>query len=116
MIELYRTAAEACTEPVGSIVNNQVGYFTFVHCAETDEQAMRNGAAAAAAWYTVTALTFFEAAAEFASLMQRQQELLAATGGGGLTGQFLRAEAENVPTGAQLMIGRILLGEPVSDD
>jgi alkanesulfonate monooxygenase SsuD/methylene tetrahydromethanopterin reductase-like flavin-dependent oxidoreductase (luciferase family) len=116
MVDLYRTAAEACTDPVGSTVNNQVGYFTFVHCAETDEQAMRNGAAAAAAWYTVTALTFFEAAADFANLMRRQQELLDAPEGGGLTGQFLRAEADDVPTEAQLMIGRILQGEPVTDD
>jgi alkanesulfonate monooxygenase SsuD/methylene tetrahydromethanopterin reductase-like flavin-dependent oxidoreductase (luciferase family) len=116
MIKLYRTAAEACTDPVGSFVNNQVAYFTFVHCAETDEQAMRNGAAAAAAWYTVTALTFFEAATEFAATMQRHEELLNAPDGGGLTGQFLRGEAENAPTEAQLLIGRILMGEEVPED
>ena len=116
MIKLYRAAAEACTEPVGSYVNNQVGYFTFVHCADTDEEAMRNGAAAAAAWYTVTALTFFEAATEFANTMQRHQELLSASDGGGLTGEFLRGEIDNAPTDAQLLIGRVLQGEPVPDD
>jgi alkanesulfonate monooxygenase SsuD/methylene tetrahydromethanopterin reductase-like flavin-dependent oxidoreductase (luciferase family) len=116
MIKLYRTAAEACADPVGAFVNNQVGYFTFVHCAETDEQAMRNGAAAAAAWYTVTALTFFEAATEFAATMQRHQELLDAPDGGGLTGQFLRGEVDNAPTDAQLLIGRVLQGEDVPDD
>jgi alkanesulfonate monooxygenase SsuD/methylene tetrahydromethanopterin reductase-like flavin-dependent oxidoreductase (luciferase family) len=116
MIKLYRAAAEACTDPVGSFVNNQVGYFTFVHCAETDEQAMRNGAAAAAAWYTVTALRFFEAATEFAATMQRHQELLDSPDGGGLTGDFLRGEIDNAPTDAQLLIGRVLQGEDVPDD
>jgi alkanesulfonate monooxygenase SsuD/methylene tetrahydromethanopterin reductase-like flavin-dependent oxidoreductase (luciferase family) len=115
MIDLYRAAAAECTSPVGSFVNNQVAYFTFVHCAETDEQAMRNGAAAAAAWYTVTALRFFNAAAEFAATMQRHQDILAA-GDGGLTGEFLRAEVDAVPTGAQLVIGRIIQGEDVPED
>ena len=115
MIDLYRAAAAECTSPVGEFVNNQVAYFTFVHCAETDEQAMRNGAAAAAAWYTVTALRFFNAAAEFAATMQRHQDILAA-GDRGLTAEFLRAEADAVPTDAQLVIGRILEGEDVPED
>ena len=115
MINLYRAAAEACTDPVGSFINNQVAYFTFVHCADTDEQAMRNGAAAAAAWYTVTALTFFEAATEFATTMQRHQDLLNAPDRG-LTSQFLRGEVNNAPTEAQLLIGRVLQGEKVPDD
>ncbi|HEX7308963.1 LLM class flavin-dependent oxidoreductase [Lentzea sp.] len=115
MIDLYRAAASECTSPVGEFVNNQVACFTFVHCAETDEQAMRNGAAAAAAWYTVTALRFFDAAAEFAATMQRHQDILAA-GGAGLTGEFLRAEADAAPTGAQLVIGRIIQGEDVPED
>ncbi|MCR3750631.1 LLM class flavin-dependent oxidoreductase [Lentzea californiensis] len=115
MIDLYRAAAAQCTSPVGSFVNDQVAYFTFVHCAETDEQAMRNGAAAAAAWYTVTALRFFNAAAEFAATMQRHQDILA-TGGDGLTGEFLRAEVDAAPTEAQLVIGRIIQGEDVPED
>lgn len=116
LIKLYRTAAESCTDPVGSFVNNQVGYFTFVHCAETDEHAMRNGAAAAAAWYTITALTFFEAATDFANTMRRHQELLDRPDGGGLAGDFLRGEADTAPTEGQLMIGRIMNGEQVPDD
>ncbi|HEX4721262.1 MAG TPA: LLM class flavin-dependent oxidoreductase [Pseudonocardiaceae bacterium] len=116
MIDLYRTAARQCTDPVGAFVNNQVAFFTFVHCADTDEQAMRNGAAAAAAWYTVTALTFFEAATDFVRMMKRHEELLAKPDGGGLTGEFLRGEADNPPTEAQLLIGRILQGETVPDD
>jgi alkanesulfonate monooxygenase SsuD/methylene tetrahydromethanopterin reductase-like flavin-dependent oxidoreductase (luciferase family) len=116
MVDLYRAAADQCTEPVGAFVNNQVGFFTFVHCAETDEQAMRNGAAAAAAWYTITALTFFEAAKDFVRTMQRHEELLKEPDGGGLTGSFLRQEAHDAPTAAQLLIGRVLQGENVPED
>ncbi|MFG1646531.1 LLM class flavin-dependent oxidoreductase [Amycolatopsis sp. NPDC049252] len=116
LIELYRAAAGRCTDPVGAFVNDQVGFFTFVHCADTDEEAMRNGAAAAAAWYTVTALTFFEAATEFVRLNARQEELVAAPDGGGLTGDFLRGEARDEPTEANLLIARILQGEAVPDD
>jgi alkanesulfonate monooxygenase SsuD/methylene tetrahydromethanopterin reductase-like flavin-dependent oxidoreductase (luciferase family) len=116
MIDLYKAAADRCTEPVGAFVNNQVAFFTFVHCAETDEQAMRNGAAAAAAWYTITALTFFEAAKDFVRTMQRHEELLKEPDGGGLTGSFLRQEAHDAPTAAQLLIGRVLQGEDVPED
>ncbi|NBH05721.1 LLM class flavin-dependent oxidoreductase [Amycolatopsis sp. SID8362] len=116
LISLYREAASACTEPVGAYVNNQVGFFTFVHCADTDEEAMRNGAAAAAAWYTVTALTFFEAATEFVRQNARNEQLLAAPDGGGLTGDFLRGEAASTPSAANLLIARILQGEQVADD
>ncbi|HET9168354.1 MAG TPA: LLM class flavin-dependent oxidoreductase, partial [Actinospica sp.] len=93
MVELYRAAAEACTEPVGAFVNNQIAFFTFVHCAETDEQAVFEAAAAAAAWYTVTALNFFEAASAYALTAARQQQLMQDAAGGGLAGQFHRDEA-----------------------
>jgi alkanesulfonate monooxygenase SsuD/methylene tetrahydromethanopterin reductase-like flavin-dependent oxidoreductase (luciferase family) len=116
MIDLYRAAADACTDPVGAFVNNQVAFFTFVHCADTDEEAMRNGAAAAAAWYTVTALTFFEAAAVFVQTAQAQEELLREPDGGGLTGEFLRGEANDAPTEAKPLIARVLQGEAVPDD
>jgi alkanesulfonate monooxygenase SsuD/methylene tetrahydromethanopterin reductase-like flavin-dependent oxidoreductase (luciferase family) len=118
MIGLYRAAAGACESPVGAFVNNQVAFFTFVHCAETDEQAARDGAAAAAAWYTVKALTFFEAAADFGRAMARQEAILADPSGGGLTGEFLRAEqaGAGAPTPAQLLIGRVLRGEPVPEE
>ncbi|WP_214401910.1 LLM class flavin-dependent oxidoreductase [Pseudonocardia lacus] len=116
LVELYRAAAAACTDPVGAFVNDQVGFFTFVHCADTDEEAMRNGAAAAAAWYTVTALTFFEAAGEFVRATARHAEIVAAPDGGGLTGEFLRSEVRDAPTEANLLIARILQGEAVSDD
>jgi alkanesulfonate monooxygenase SsuD/methylene tetrahydromethanopterin reductase-like flavin-dependent oxidoreductase (luciferase family) len=118
MIRLYRDAAARCQRPVGAYVNDQVAYFTFVHCADTDEQARRDGAAAAAAWYTVTALTFFEAAEAFADRITREQQLMEDPSGGGLTGQFLRGEAATTaaPNDAQVAIGRILQGETVPDD
>jgi alkanesulfonate monooxygenase SsuD/methylene tetrahydromethanopterin reductase-like flavin-dependent oxidoreductase (luciferase family) len=118
MVGLYRAAAEGCTEPMGAFVNNQIAFFTFVHCADTDEEAMRNGAAAAAAWYTARALTFFEAADAFVAVMNQQQALLDDPSGGGLTGDFLRDEAAkaDAPNAAQLVIGRILQGEQVPDD
>jgi alkanesulfonate monooxygenase SsuD/methylene tetrahydromethanopterin reductase-like flavin-dependent oxidoreductase (luciferase family) len=115
MIGLYRAAAARCDRPAGAFVNNQIAFFTFVHCAETDEQAMLDGAAAAAAWYTVTALTVFEAASVFAEQTALQQRLLDDPAGGGLAGQFFRDEADAVPNRAQLAIGRILRGEAVPD-
>jgi alkanesulfonate monooxygenase SsuD/methylene tetrahydromethanopterin reductase-like flavin-dependent oxidoreductase (luciferase family) len=118
MVELYRDAAAACERPVGAYVNNQIAFFTFVHCAQTDEQAMLDGAAAAAAWYTVTALTYFEAAAAFAERIMLEQKLINDPSGGGLTGQFLRGEATAAlaPNRAQIVIARILQGEPVPDE
>jgi alkanesulfonate monooxygenase SsuD/methylene tetrahydromethanopterin reductase-like flavin-dependent oxidoreductase (luciferase family) len=116
LVELYRAAAGRCPDPVGAFVNDQVGFFTFVHCADTDEEAMRNGAAAAAAWYTVTALTFFEGAGDFVQRTAREAQILAAPDGGGLTGDFLRADGRNAPTDAAFLIARILQGEAVSED
>ena len=118
MVQFYREAVAQCTEPAGAYVNNQVAYFTFVHCADTDEQAMADGAAAAAAWYTVTALTFFEAAAAYAERFAAEQKLMTDPSGGGLTGQFLRGEAAAFtgPNEAQLAIASILQGQPVPDE
>lgn len=117
MVRFYRDAAAQCDRPVGAYVNNQIAYFTFVHCAETDEQAMRDGAAAAAAWYTITALTFFEAAAQYAERFVQEKKLMEDPSGG-LTGQFLRGEAAAAtgPNDAQLAIASILQGQPVPDD
>ncbi|HEV2778620.1 MAG TPA: LLM class flavin-dependent oxidoreductase [Actinophytocola sp.] len=118
MIELYRSAISQCSQPVGAFVNDRVAFFTFVHCADTDEEAMRNGAATAAAWYTVQAMTFFEAKEMFLETAARQQAMMDDLAGGGLTGEFLRAEAARglSPNRAQICIGRILEGEHVPDD
>lgn len=116
-VELYRAAAAQCTSPVGAFVNDQIAFFTFVHCAETEEQAVFEAAAAAAAWYTVTALTFFDGAAAFALHAAHQQRLLEDPAGGGLTGRFLRDEVNSGlgPNRAQIAVGRIMRGESVPD-
>ena len=51
--EQIRTYKKAVREahPVGRFINNQVGAFTIVHCAETEQQARENGGHDAALWY-----------------------------------------------------------------
>jgi alkanesulfonate monooxygenase SsuD/methylene tetrahydromethanopterin reductase-like flavin-dependent oxidoreductase (luciferase family) len=118
-IEFYRQAIRTSPGPVGKFVNDQVAFFTFVHCAETDEEAMRNGAATAAAWYTSTAFTFFEAKETFLKTAAEEQARFNDPAGGGLTGQFLREQAARgaaPPNRAQIVIGRIMQGEAVSDE
>ncbi len=60
MLEIYRREIKTC-KPVGKVVNNQVALFTFVHCAETEQEAIEHGAATAAAWYINTVTSYFEA-------------------------------------------------------
>jgi alkanesulfonate monooxygenase SsuD/methylene tetrahydromethanopterin reductase-like flavin-dependent oxidoreductase (luciferase family) len=117
-IGLYRRASRECAKPVGRFVNDRVAFFTFVHCADTDAEAMRNGAAAAAAWYTSMAFTFFEAKAFFLRKMAEHEALLKQADGGGLAGEFLREQAARQagPNPAELVIGRIMQGEKVPDE
>jgi alkanesulfonate monooxygenase SsuD/methylene tetrahydromethanopterin reductase-like flavin-dependent oxidoreductase (luciferase family) len=118
-IDIYRAAVRSSERPVGSFVNDQIAFFTFVHCAETDEQAMQNGAATAAAWYTSMAFTFFEAREVFMQTAAEEEAKMRDLAGGGLTGQFLRARTEHgqaAPNLAQIVIGRIMGGEAVSDE
>jgi alkanesulfonate monooxygenase SsuD/methylene tetrahydromethanopterin reductase-like flavin-dependent oxidoreductase (luciferase family) len=117
-IDIYRAAVRSTERPVGSFVNDQVAFFTFVHCADTDEEAMQNGAATAAAWYTSMAFTFFEAREVFMMTAAEEEAKMRDLAGGGLTGQFLRNRAEAgqaAPNRAQIVIGRIMGGEQVSD-
>jgi len=58
-IKAYRAAIRACTEPAGAVVNEQVGAFTVVHCARTQEQALANGGADAAVGYLTYAFKVF---------------------------------------------------------
>ena len=48
--------------------------------------------------------------------MQRHEELLKEPDGGGLTGDFLRHEVNDAPTEAQILVGRVLQGQDVSED
>ncbi len=115
LIDLYRRAVRECTRPVGRFVNDQVAFFTFVHCADSEEDAMRNGAATAAAWYTNTAFTFFEARDAFRKMLAEHEAVLAAPAQAGLIGDFLRERAARAapPSAAQLVIGRVMDGETV---
>jgi alkanesulfonate monooxygenase SsuD/methylene tetrahydromethanopterin reductase-like flavin-dependent oxidoreductase (luciferase family) len=116
MIHLYREALRTRCEPVGEYVNDQVAFFTFVHCADSEQEAMENGAARAAAWYTQGSFTFFEAKEAFLKTAAELESLAKDPSGGGLTGQYLRKKDPNAPhSKAQRVIGRVMQGEAVSD-
>ncbi|MFY1827594.1 LLM class flavin-dependent oxidoreductase [Myxococcus fulvus] len=117
MIHLYREALRTRCEPVGDFVNDQVAFFTFVHCADTEREAMENGAAKAAAWYTSGSFTFFEAKDHFVKSAAELEALAKDPAGGGLTGQYLRRKDPNAPQSqAQRILGRIMSGEAVPDE
>ena len=58
-IEIYKKAV-ANANPIGLEVNDRANCLTLVHCAESTEQAIKNGAPQAIAWYlkTVASLLF----------------------------------------------------------
>jgi alkanesulfonate monooxygenase SsuD/methylene tetrahydromethanopterin reductase-like flavin-dependent oxidoreductase (luciferase family) len=105
MFRVYRAALKTA-DPVGSFVNAQTGVFTFVHCAETMEQAVRNGAAAACAWYQNAIVKFFE----LKEMLMRQDAALRAAGNASAAAEGARLEA-----GAGL-IGDIRTQDTESDD
>lgn len=49
-VGIYRDAVKDA-EPVGKAVNNRTAAFTYVYCAETEREAIEDGAPDAAAWY-----------------------------------------------------------------
>ena len=57
-IVAYRNALKTA-KPVGQTINDQVGAFTVVHCAETQEEAIANGATQAAVDYLTYAFKVF---------------------------------------------------------
>lgn len=60
MLQDYRRAAEACTNPAGSFVNNQAGIFTFVHARKSMKAAIESGAPRSALWYVSSAPRVFQ--------------------------------------------------------
>ncbi|RKH20674.1 LLM class flavin-dependent oxidoreductase [Corallococcus praedator] len=117
MIHIYREALRTRCEPVGEFVNDQVAFFTFVHCADSEREAMENGAAKAAAWYTAGSFTFFEAKDAFVKTAAELEALAKDPAGGGLTGQYVRNKNPNAPQSqAQRILGRIMSGENVPDE
>ncbi|MFE8599961.1 LLM class flavin-dependent oxidoreductase [Archangium violaceum] len=116
MIHIYREAIRKHCKPVGQFVNEQVAFFTFVHCADSEQEAMENGAARAAARYTSGSFTFFEAKEAFIKTATELEAMAKDPAGGGLTGQYLRKKDPNAPhSRAQRVIGRIMQGEDVPD-
>ena len=120
-IGFYRKGIAEC-EPVGKFINNQVAFFTFVHCADTEQQAIDNGAATAAAWYTQQAFTFFQVAEQYIDSVKASEAAEVAQAadrdraGTGFIGQTHEGEAAAPASEAQKIIARIMEGETVPDD
>ena len=114
MVDIYRKASAECEKPVGEFQNNQIAFFTFVHGAESQEEALANGAAGAAAWYTNEAFSFFEVQESFIEVAREMEAAAKDPAGGGLVGQYARDFAD--PSEAAIMIGRIMEGEQVGED
>ena len=114
MVDIYRKASAECEKPVGEFQNNQIAFFTFVHGAESQQEALANGAAGAAAWYTNEAFSFFEVRESFIEVAREMEAAAKDPAGGGLIGQYARDFAD--PSEAAIMIGRIMEGEQVGED
>ncbi|MGH9273670.1 MAG: LLM class flavin-dependent oxidoreductase [Acidimicrobiales bacterium] len=59
MIAEHDAGLAASTDPVGKVVNDQRGVFTFVHCTDTVDEAIASRAAEAAMWYVNAAPKVF---------------------------------------------------------
>ena len=112
MIRNYRETIKTA-KPVGSFVNNQTAIFTFVHCAETTSQAIKNGAAEACAWYINTMVRFFELH-ETMKAMQSGSVPAPDTGGTGFAGKVSSEDANK--SAAMALIGRLGRGEQTSGE
>ena len=55
----YDAGLARCQAPVGKFLNSQKGVFTFVHCAETTDEAIASRASEAALWYVNAAPRIF---------------------------------------------------------
>lgn len=60
MLQQYRKGLANSPAPVGQVVNDQAGVFTFVHVAPTREEAIASGAAWSALWYVNAAPIIFK--------------------------------------------------------
>lgn len=116
MLASYRQAIKEA-DPVGSFINNQTGVFTFVHCAETTQQAIDNGAAEAAAWYINTIRKFFELE-EMMRQMESAMAEQADVAGAGRFGLMEReaSAATATATGPLALVARLAHGEGISGE
>lgn len=60
MLREHERGIAACQTPAGKTLNAQKGCFTFVHLADSREQAIANGAAWSALWYVNAAPVVFK--------------------------------------------------------
>jgi len=119
LLQGYRDAIKDA-EPAGSFINNQTGVFTFVHCAETTQQAIDNGAAEAAAWYVNTIVKFFELQEMLKAMQSDGRGDVAGaglvgieSGGTGTATALAPAPAADDP---MQIVGRLARGEEVSGE
>lgn len=110
-VEIYREAIKTCT-PVGEFVNDQVALFTFVHCADTDQEARDNGAAAAAAWYSNNAFRLFQGRNPPAPEEGAPLDIA----GGDFVGAFLQQGEDHGDSESAQIRNRIAAGEDVPED
>ena len=110
-VQAYREAIKDA-KPLGKNINNQVALFTFVHCAETEEQAMKNGAAEAAAWYTNAAFTFFQARED----LEKQAPEAADGAGGDFVGAGGAGTSPEEMSDVERVVARLGAGEPLSNE
>lgn len=60
MLDHYRRGIKDCKTPVGALLNDQKGVFTFVHVAESRKEAIKARAAWSALWYVNAAPIVFK--------------------------------------------------------
>ena len=79
-MQSYRKGLERC-RPAGLVVNDQCGLFTFVHCAETRQQAIDSRAAEAALWFMNVAPRVFRVARQnWVNIIRGEMSVGAASG------------------------------------
>ncbi|KFE69662.1 Alkanal monooxygenase alpha chain [Hyalangium minutum] len=117
MLGVYRGEIQRC-QPVGETVNDQVALFTFVHCAETEREAIEHGAAAAAAWYINMVFTFFEAREVMTRTIDEMAAAVSRDPDSPLAAYArLAAQKAALPKSPLTsMLDRMMAGEPVSNE
>lgn len=117
MLGVYRGEIQRC-KPVGETVNDQVALFTFVHCAETEREAIEHGAAAAVAWYINMIFTFFEAREVMTRTIDEMAAAVSRDPDSPLAAYSrLAAQKAALPKSPLTsMLDRMMAGEPVSNE
>ncbi|MCC7365187.1 MAG: LLM class flavin-dependent oxidoreductase [Dehalococcoidia bacterium] len=95
-VRLYRDAIKDA-EPVGKAVNNRTAAFTYVYCAESEREAIEDGAPEAAAWYLEKIFSYYRG-------QTRPQSV-----GALAAAQHVLAD-DHTPAG---LLARIAMGEPI---